>query len=226
MGYSRVLPAGRRQRPGGRGGVRGFPGPKSGTWGTRPPATFEDFGRPPSDFDCVGQKQVYNLAMSQTAIAIASIVAIVVGPIAALAIQRWADHRREMRKGKLWVFRTLMMYRATRLNLNFVQALNVIDVVFNADSQEEKEVRTAWKVLLDHLTTDQGTVPARQKAFDLTITLLVRMGKSLSYDFDEVYLKRQVYQPIGHTQVEEEQNEIRALLLRLLKGQGRLPVAV
>jgi hypothetical protein len=163
--------------------------------------------------------------MSQTAIAIASIVAIVVGPVAALAIQRWADHRREKRKEKLWVFKTLMMYRATRLNFNFVQALNVIDVVFSGESQKEKEVRTAWKVLLDHLTTDQKPVSAQQKAFDLTIALLVQMGKSLGYDFDEVYLKRQVYQPVGHTQVEEEQNEIRALVLRLLKGQGRLPVA-
>jgi len=164
--------------------------------------------------------------MSQTAIAIATIVAIVVGPIAALAIQRWADHRREKRQGKLWVFRTLMMYRATRLNLNFVQALNVIDVVFDRNNQKEKEVRTAWKVLLDHLTTDQASLPAQQKAFDLTITLLVRMGKSLNYDFDEVYLKRQVYQPIGHTQIEEAQDEIRTLVLRLLKGQGRLPIAV
>src|ERR1035437_1978737 len=163
MGYSRVLPAGRRQRPGGRGGVRGFPGPKSGTWGTRPPATFEDFGRPPSDFDCVGQKQVYNLAMSQTAIAIASIVAIVVGPIAALAIQRWADHRREKRQGKLRVFRILMMYRATRLNPNFVQALNVIDVVFNGNNRKEKRVRTAWKILLDHLCLEQNTKSVRQK---------------------------------------------------------------
>ena len=118
------------------------------------------------------------------------------------------------------------MYRATRLNLNFVQALNVIDVVFNGNNLKEKDVRTAWKVLLDHLTKDQKPVAAQEKAFDLTITLLVRMGKSLNYDFDEVYLKRQVYQPIGHTHIEEEQNEVRSLLLRLLKGQGRLPIAV
>ena len=164
--------------------------------------------------------------MSQNSLAIASIVAILVGPITALGIQRWADHRRELRKEKLWVFRTLMMYRATRLNVNFVQALNVIDVIFNGKGQKEKNVRTAWKVLLDHLATDQGPLPVREKTFDLTITLLVQMGKSLGYDFDEVHLKRQVYQPIGHTQIEEEQTEIRNLLLRLLKGQGRLPIAV
>lgn len=164
--------------------------------------------------------------MTPTALAIASIVAIIVGPVAALAIQRWADHRQEIRKGKLWVFRTLMTYRGTRLNPNFVQALNAIDVIFSGDNENEKEVRTAWKVLLDHLSTDQRPIPAQERALDLTVRLLVRMGKSLGYDFDEVYLKRQVYNPVGHAEVEQEQNEMRRLALRLLRGQGRLPVAV
>lgn len=153
-------------------------------------------------------------------------IAIIIGPIAALGIQRWADRRHERRQGKLWVFRTLMMYRATRLNHNFVQALNLIDVVFDGRGHRQKEVRTAWKVLLDHLNTEQTPLSAQEKTLDLTIKLLVRMGESLGYDFDEVHLKRQVYQPIGHSQIEEEQNEIRRLQLRLLKGQGRLPIAV
>lgn len=164
--------------------------------------------------------------MSQTALAVASIVAIVVGPIAALAIQRWADNRREKRQAKLWVFRTLMTYRATRLNHNFVQALNLIDVVFNGKRKSEKETRTAWKVLLDHLNTDQTSKPAQERTLDLTINLLVRMGRTLNYDFDEVHLKRQVYQPVGHAQIEEEQNELRKQLLRVLKGELRLPIAV
>jgi hypothetical protein len=164
--------------------------------------------------------------MSQTVIAIATILAVLVGPIVALGIQRWADHKREDRQGKLWVFRTLMMYRATRLNHNFVQALNLIDVVFNADNESEKCVRTAWKVLLDHLNSDQTRKNAQERTLELTIELLVQMGRSLKYEFDEVHLKRQVYQPVGHSQIEEEQNEIRRLGLRLLKGQGRLPIAI
>jgi hypothetical protein len=166
------------------------------------------------------------VAMSQTTLAVASIIAIVAGPIAALAIQRWADNRREKRQAKLWVFRTLMTYRATRLNPNFVQALNVIDVVFNGDQRGEKGTRTAWKVLLDHLTTDQGSKEAQEKTLDLTIKLLVQMGKALGYDFDEVHLKRQVYQPIGHNQIEEEQRQLRTQLIRVLNGQLRIPVAV
>ena len=33
-----------------------------------------------------------------------------------------------------------MMYRATRLNHNYVQALNVIDVVFNSKRKKDEEV--------------------------------------------------------------------------------------
>lgn len=164
--------------------------------------------------------------MSQTALTVASIVAIIVGPIIALAIQRWADHRRELRREKLWVFRTLMAHRATRLNPNFVQALNAIDVIFHGDSQKEKDVRTAWKILLDHLNTDQKSENAVQRQLDLLVTLLARMGKCLGYDFDEVYLKRQAYQPVGLANMEEEQNEVRATLLQILKGNRRVPIAV
>lgn len=119
-----------------------------------------------------------------------------------------------------------MAYRATRLNPNFVQALNAIDVVFNRNNGKEKDVRTAWKVLLDHLNTDQSNDAAQQRALDLTVSLLSRMGKCLGYDFDEVYLKRQAYLPTGLAQIETEQHEIRRQLLQVLTGGRRLPIAV
>lgn len=119
-----------------------------------------------------------------------------------------------------------MSYRATRLNPTFVQALNAIDVVFNRNNEREKNVRTAWKVLLDHLNTDQSTDAAQQRALDLTVAVLARMGECLGYDFDEVYIRRQAYQPTGLAKVELEQNEIRMQLLQVLRGNRRVPIAV
>lgn len=119
-----------------------------------------------------------------------------------------------------------MSYSATRLNPTFVQALNAIDVIFYREKRGEKNVRTAWKVLLDHLNTDQATEAAQQRALDLTIALLARMGECLGYDFDEVYLKRQAYQPVGLAHVEEEMNEVRRQLLQVLSGNRRVPIAV
>ena len=44
-----------------------------------------------------------------------TVLAIVIGPLLALWLQRLAEARREKRQAKLWVFRTLMMHRATPL---------------------------------------------------------------------------------------------------------------
>lgn len=88
--------------------------------------------------------------MSHSIIDVLTIVAILLGPIVALQLQTMLDKSRTTRSRKLSVFKTLMTYRATTLAPHFVEALNVIDVEFTADS--EKPVRDAWKVLLDHFS--------------------------------------------------------------------------
>ena len=155
-----------------------------------------------------------------------TILAIIVGPLLALWLQRMAENRREKRQGRLWVFKTLMMYRATPLAYPYVQALNLIDVSFNANSDEEKAVRAAWNTLLDHLTVHKGQPDFLENTRTLTATLLAAMGKCLGYDFEEVYLKRHAYQPEGHGKVEEEQHELRGLLLQVLRNDRRIPIAL
>ena len=78
-------------------------------------------------------------------LSILTIIAIIVGPVAALYVQRRLDEGREKRNRKLWVFKTLMSYRATSLAPIFVQALNLIDVEFDGSDKKEKNVRDAWK---------------------------------------------------------------------------------
>jgi hypothetical protein len=157
---------------------------------------------------------------------ILTIIAIIVGPLVALWIQRMAESNREKRQNKFLVFKTLMTYRATPLNYQYVQALNLIDVVFNAESQKEKAVRAAWSVLLDHLNVNKAQPDFVEKITTLTAALLAAMGKCLGYDFGEVYLKRHAYVPEGHGKLEEDQNELRKLLLQVLRGDRRVPVAI
>jgi hypothetical protein len=162
----------------------------------------------------------------QTAIIAAlTILAIIVGPLLALLLQRIAENRREKRQAKLWVFRTLMMYRATPLAYAYVQALNLIDVTFNADNDKEKAVREAWNSLLDHLTVNKDNPDFGENTRVLTAKVLAAMGKCLGYAFDEVYLKRHAYQPKGHGDMELEQQELRKLLLQVLRNDRRIPVA-
>ena len=158
-----------------------------------------------------------------------STLAIVVGPILALQIQRRLDADREAKNRKLWVFKTLMSNRATSLNPSFVQALNLIDVEFDGDNNEEKAVRNAWKVLLDHFT-DLGEPDApknlAERTPELTTKLLLAMGKCLGYDFDEVHIKKGAYYPQGLGNVEQEQHALRREVLELLDGKRKLPIAL
>jgi hypothetical protein len=57
------------------------------------------------------------------------------------------------------------------------------------------------------------------------IDLLEKMAVSLGYEFDRVSLKRNIYRPIGHNQVEQDLTTIRTELVELLSGKKGLPVS-
>jgi len=168
--------------------------------------------------------------MDHTAIVLGviTVIAIVTGSIIALEVQRRLDMGREARNRKLWVFKTLMSFRATALSPQFVQALNLIDVEFDADDEKEKAVRNAWKVLLDHFgeLANPKLPNANEKTATLTTNLLLAMGKSLGYDFDEVQIKKGAYYPMGLGNVEQEQHAVRRGVLDVLQGKRRIPVGI
>jgi hypothetical protein len=97
--------------------------------------------------------------------------------------------RKAKRDIKLWVFNTLMSYRAMILNPNFVQAFNLVDVVF----YENTEVRKKRKEFLDVVTAVAGrnlTPPEIEKCKDLVAEMLSKIGSDLGYDFDHTQIKR------------------------------------
>ena len=172
-------------------------------------------------------------AWTELFIGIATIIAIIAGPIGALRIQRTLDQERDVKNRKLQIFKTLMTFRATRLAPMFVQALNSIDLEFTKNS--EKPICDAWKELQDHYN-DWGLKTSNQKkdelqtlterATDLLANLLVAMGQTLDYSFDKVYVKKGCYYPEGLGNIEQEQHAVRKGLLNILTGNGLLPVAV
>lgn len=157
-----------------------------------------------------------------------TIAAIYYGPISALKIQRKLDEERESRNRKLSIFKTMMSNRATRMAPQYVQSLNMIDVEFTANNEQEKAVRNAWRELLDLFVNFNKTPNATEKADDLNAALLAAMGRSLGYDFDKVHLKKGAYYPEFLGNVEIEQHTLRKHVLELLDGKGtrKLPVAM
>ncbi|MEQ8562592.1 MAG: hypothetical protein RID18_13845, partial [Cytophagales bacterium] len=77
-------------------------------------------------------------------------VAVIIGPIAAVQIQKWLENSRNKKERKLLLFKTLMSTRATRVSIEHVQSLNMIDIEFNNKGYEK--VITAWRNYNDHLT--------------------------------------------------------------------------
>lgn len=155
-----------------------------------------------------------------------TIFAIYYGPIAALHAQRKLDDGRESTNRKQYIFKTLMMYRATPANVNFVQALNLIDVEFTGDNDGERAVRDAWKELLDLLNNYKTTPNAADKSEELRAVLLSAIGKTLGYKFDKVYLKKGAYYPELAWNVEQEQHALRRSLLEVLEGKRRIPIGI
>jgi hypothetical protein len=157
------------------------------------------------------------------------ILAILLAPLVAVQVQKILEHYREDRTRKVNVFKTLMATRAATVSPQHVQALNAIDLEFQG--RKYKSVTDSWKTYLDHLfhypkeDEKQQTVWAERRV-DLLAKLLMEMGKSLSYIFDEVHVKRAIYAPEAHAQLESENLLMRRGLLRLLYGDAHLKMDV
>src|SRR6266700_612523 len=80
------------------------------------------------------------------------IVTLFTGPVAAVQAEKWLERRHASRKGKDYVFRTLMATRAAKVSPEHVQALNMIDLEFYGRGKNRR-VRDAWKAYLDHLNS-------------------------------------------------------------------------
>ncbi len=160
------------------------------------------------------------------------IAAILLGPVLAVQIQKFIESLRESRHRKLTLFRTLMATRATPISPAHVEALNMIDLEFYG----RKAVTEAWKVYLDQLLNgprnfeEQG-YRAKLDAWttrnnELLTDLLFAMSRNLGYKFDKVHLKRDVYFPKGHADIEDERTFIRQALVDVLQGRRTFPISV
>lgn len=164
-----------------------------------------------------------------------TILAIVVGPILAIEVQKLLEKRREALFRKLLIYKTLMATRGTILSPQHVEALNLIDIEFNSRDRKEKKVLDAWRVYRDHLgesrkgddQPDNTEVKAwLDRRVELLTRLLSEMGQFLGYDFDEVQIRKGSYYPTLLGTVEDESHQIRSQFARVLRGEVSIPMKV
>ena len=169
-----------------------------------------------------------------------TIFVVLLGPILAVQAQKWVERRQAKRSMKDDIFRKLMSTRGSRLSAEHVQALNMIDIAFYGvrlwgmrfQTKMEKAVSRSWRDYFDSLETDTTNFTAEQHGrlgenrFDKFITLLGTIAIAQNYDFEPVDLRRRMYSPVFHTQVEDEQTAIRVGLAKILRGEAALPMMV
>ncbi|MGY1487867.1 DUF6680 family protein [Methylobacillus pratensis] len=167
----------------------------------------------------------------------AIIFATLMGPILAVRAQKYIEEIRSHRAGKIYVFTTLMSTRATNISIEHVRALNSIDFAFHGKkvfglyhhrTRKEQCVLDAWKEYLDHLAPPaEGKIQPlnwNDTRIELMTNLLAFMANDLGFYFDRVHLKRAIYSPQAHTDLESDLLTIRKDVIRLLSGE--LPLSV
>ena len=106
-----------------------------------------------------------------------------------------------------------MAHRATRLNDDFIKALNMIDLEFaprGRPSKDDRAVIDAWRSLHGEYTrapadgAEQHEVTAwSQRIEDRIAALLLAMSKALKYNFTEEQIRRGIYYPRGRVEIEQ-----------------------
>jgi hypothetical protein len=155
------------------------------------------------------------------------ILAVFLGPIVAVQLTKYLDHKKEKRQRKLDIFKTLMATRAYGISWDHVMTLNKIDLEFERSNPAEKEVLNAWKQYLD-LLSDKSVTGEQwsSKRVELLVELLHKMALVLDYDFDKTHIKNSSYSPTAHGDLETDQSSIRKGLIDILEGKRVLPMHI
>jgi hypothetical protein len=93
-----------------------------------------------------------------------TLVAIVLGPLSAVCITLWIEHRRRVKERRLYVTRMLLMTRHLPADPQYNAAINLIPVEFN----DQPKVMAAWRTY--HERVHQHVEPAQQADHDKRIT--------------------------------------------------------
>jgi hypothetical protein len=151
---------------------------------------------------------------------IIGIIAIIVGPVSAVIITLWHQDRKQKIGEKNRLFLTLMAHRKTLPpNPEWVNALNVIDVVFS----DNPNIVTHWHDFYNLLHADMEKT--QQQRDHKYLELLSAMAKVLDYpslsqtDIDKFYI------PKAYGDQYEISAKIQKEWLRVLENSARFVVA-
>ena len=155
------------------------------------------------------------------------IFVVLTGPLSAILLTRYLDYKKDVKKRKEDIFKTLMATRAHAASWSHVEALNRIDLEFNERDKKEKVVIDAWREYLDFLTLPNVIGEQwESKRVELLVNLLHKMSQFLGYSFDKIQIKNSLYSPVSHSEIEDMQAMLRRYLKDLMEGTRSVPIRV
>lgn len=168
--------------------------------------------------------------------------ATILGPILAVQAQKIVERARASVQTREWVFSTLMATRQSRVSMDHVRALNMIDLAFYGRrilgkvwrTEHSQAVLDAWHNYHAHLTLPSERRPQNEaeqrdwggRADELFTNLLDCIATATNYQFQRSELKGGSYSPEAHGTVELQQQAIRHLAIELLAGNKALPLEI
>ena len=156
---------------------------------------------------------------------IATIIALVAGPVVAVCVGRLQEERRAKKDRKWSILRDLMQSRKTQLSRERVSALNLIEIEFHDD----KEIVDAWKKVLVFLYRVEPEdanekLELYRKRDDKIVELLQLIASKLGVPLDPDDIRNNAYNPRGWDDLESEHEEMRRLTIKMLRGDTFIPV--
>lgn len=141
------------------------------------------------------------------------VLAVLVSPVIAVWVGSYLQTKAEKRKDKIVLFKTLMTERIYGWAYGSVNALNIIDIVFDDDVK----VRTAWKNLYGKYAADGGSDETYKEIQELQHKLLEAMAVSLGYKEKIIWDSiRKPYLPKGMVELQEQQKQFQQGQLEML----------
>ncbi len=127
---------------------------------------------------------------------ILTLLAIIIGPIAAVGITLWIDARRRKREQRIIVLRHLIATRHLPADPSFLAAINLIPVEFN----DEKLVMNAYK---EFIIASRGPLDGKndehilQNSATKLTRLIFEVSRSLGFDLRETDIQTLAYASDG-----------------------------
>jgi hypothetical protein len=147
----------------------------------------------------------------------AIVLATFAGPVAAVGVSLWREHRRDIRQLRFNVFRMLMATRRLSISLGQVEAINTVEVAFHGVPQVEKahhDYITHLNNRIPDSATDDVVHQWENRRQDLLAVLISKIAKSLKIAKGEIDIRSGGYAPEGWAVRDTRDGQLRTRRLR------------